>query len=218
MRLSELKVGDELIVKSYYFDKKHYGAAEASFTTTCIEVHERGILTGELCTDEGTPINFESPRVCSDLYLIKVGEHPVLWKNVIIRHTSQLGIKNHIIVARNSGQRYNRRASFRVLVGAKAVARLGVSRTTADVYVKDISLTGFAISIESKYDVGLHDAIRVTYEDSGHTFAVEGICIRKQKVSEDRVICGCVLNTRSKALAEYIAEKQRLLAKKNSTV
>lgn len=216
MLLTEIDEGDELFIKSYYYDKTTYGDAEVNFRTTCTEILNRGILTNEMTTDDGNPINFESDKVCSDVYLIREGECPIIWKNAMIKRFTIHGERIHAIASKLEGIKFNRRGSFRISVGARGIARLGVSRTTADVIVKDISLSGFAIIIEPKYEVRQFDYMRVTFDDYGYRINVTGVCIRHQPLPDGRIIYACTIDAKNPDLEDYIAAKQLALARARS--
>lgn len=216
MLLTELEAGTTLLVKSYYYDKKAYGETEVSFRTTCTQIFSKGILTDEMTSEEGNPINFESDKVCSDVYLLREGESPIVWHNVYIKRLMLKGKRIHCIVSKLVGSKFNRRSSFRLSVGAKTVARLGSNRKTADVHVKDVSQSGFSIVTDIENEVHQYDYVRVAFDDFGYRLALSGICVRCQSTGDHRVIYGCTLDTQAENLSEYMAEKQRYIAQKSA--
>ena len=108
----------------------------------------------------------------------------------------------------DGGRRYNRRASFRV--GVSEHAKLRVSgHGEYTVIVRDISLTGFAIT-DRKNELNLSNGTKVTlkYEDIGHELNIEGNVVRVQE-EENYTIYGCVITKTCRDLTSYINTKQR---------
>lgn len=208
MQLSELKTGDLLNLKSFYCEESQ-GNSYITFSTTVKEVYPGGILVDTICSEEGNPINFESNIVKTDLYKIQNGDSPITWEDVTVKRIISNKINGHIIVSKFSGKKVNRRNNYRVSVGVSAVARLGLSRKTATVMVRDVSSTGFAVVIDNKNEVKLRDSIRVTYDDDMLHISLNGICVRTQKVDDDRTLYGCRLEYSTSQIDNYVAQKQR---------
>lgn len=214
MYITDIEVGDELLIKSYYYDTDTYGDTEVNIRTTCTEVLSAGILTDELRTDDGNPINFESDKVCTDVYLIREPEAPIVWKNVAIKRIGLAGRQIHGIVSKQTGIKINRRNRFRVPVRTRTTADFGLGDKSVEVVVRDVSYTGFAIVAPGEEELHQYDQVQITFDDIGFHLTLEGYAVRREKADENRVIYGCIINQRDDKLEEYLKEKERILIQK----
>lgn len=216
MDITELNEGALLIVKSAYYDHVEEDDSSVSFETRCVTVLKHGIMVDEI-HDEGSPISFRSEKVKNDLYWIDEGKPPIVWEDVSIFRVKRKGESFHAIAQKRVGYKLNRRNSFRVPVGNRGVARLGVSRKTANVVVKDVSCSGFAIIVEPEHIIEMGDSIRVVYDDIGLNVALNGFCVRKEKLRDGRNVYGCVLDAFYGEIREYVNRKQQeIVARKKS--
>ena len=130
---------------------------------------------------------------------------PFIWtKCTIIYFKGQYLLQ----VNADGGLRYNRRGSFRVGV-SKSAKLLIKGKAKEEVTVKDISLTGFAITDRKntlKLPLGTHTTL--IYEDEGYELRLDGNVVREE-ILEDYIIYGFVITKTCKELSEYVNTKQR---------
>lgn len=130
---------------------------------------------------------------------------PYIWMNcTIVFYQGQYLLQ----VKPDGGRRHNRRNSFRV--GVSHYAKLRVSgHGEVEVVVRDVSLTGFAIT-DRKKDLNLAQGTHVLlrYEDAGHELELEGNVVRIEE-TEEYIIYGFVITKSCRDLSSYVNLKQR---------
>ena len=129
---------------------------------------------------------------------------PILWHNAkVVNHKD-----NYILQISADGTRSNRRNSFRV-----SVATLGwmnqVGKPPKQVMIKDVSMTGFAIT-DRKKELKLQkgDRIVVSFDDLIFSLKLDGKLVRIEE-HDDYVIYGFVILNICNDLSSYINQKQR---------
>lgn len=151
---------------------------------------------------ENKRLNFDNVQL--DMEFCPDNEVPYIWRNVKIA-----SIKNeYVLQVAGEGIRHNRRNSFRVSVAQTALMRM-VGRGSQRVMIKDVSITGFAISDQTK-ELGLNvgDNLSVSFEDLGHKLDLDGTVVRIE-AREDMNIYGLQITNLCKDLSSYITAKQR---------
>ena len=129
---------------------------------------------------------------------------PILWHNAkVINHKD-----NYLLQITADGTRSNRRNSFRV-----SVATLGwmnqVGKPPKQVMIKDVSMTGFAITDrrkELKLDRG--DRISISFDDLIFSLKLDGKLVRIEE-HDDYAVYGFVILNVCNDLSSYINQKQR---------
>ncbi|MBQ8039133.1 MAG: PilZ domain-containing protein [Lachnospiraceae bacterium] len=129
---------------------------------------------------------------------------PYKWNNVKIGFFE----KQYILRTEGAGTRFNRREYFRVGVSKRALMRM-VGRGQKEVILRDVSMTGFAITDQRKeLDLLPGDELSVHFEDLGHVLDLVGRVVRVQE-EEDVVVYGLRIINLCKDLSSYISMKQR---------
>lgn len=220
MELSELQVDNVLKVRSFYNideikDKteeelqKELGKTFIELETKVLKVYRNGILVEKIKDEGGNVIVYDSEIVRSDLYKIEIGAPPIVWENVHMkRYTGSEG-DGYLIASKLNGTKVNRRNNYRVSVGFSSIARLGISRKTANVIVHDVSGSGFSVIVDNESEVQLRDSIRVSYDDIGLRITLNGTCVRKKEIDGNRTLYGCRLDYPDNKINNYVAQKQR---------
>lgn len=218
MRLEELtaglsltfmvKIGEEFIslnskIQEVY-PKKHCLLADAIF-------HENKVLS------------FQGKHIQVHMIATFPDEKPQLFEHVHI--TSLRKPNNRIcyhITASCEGKPYNRREHFRCFVGVPAVVQFGAEKPVDDGMLKDVSISGFAVTCNKKADIGNHSLIHVLLEDyieeltEGFSFNLYGIVVRSQELENGKTVYGCRLNHPVNGLNSYIMKKERVRLKKSN--
>lgn len=135
---------------------------------------------------------------------------PIMWRNAKISYYQN----NYILQVFTEGARHNRRGCFRVSVGVSARVNAMGKGGGQTIIVKDVSLSGFAIT-DRKKELGLSagDSVHVVFEDIGHKLDLMGRVVRIEE-REDMTIYGMSLTNLCKDLSSYVSVKQR--QKKNT--
>lgn len=129
---------------------------------------------------------------------------PILWHNAkVINHKD-----NYLLQIAVDGTKSNRRNSFRV-----SVATLGwmsqVGKPPKQVMIKDVSMTGFAIT-DRKKELKLQkgDRIVISFDDLIFSLKLDGKLVRIEE-HDNFVIYGFVILNVCNDLSTYINQKQR---------
>lgn len=129
---------------------------------------------------------------------------PYKWSNVKIGFFE----KQYILRTEGAGTRFNRREYFRVGVSKRALMRM-VGRGQKEVMLRDVSMTGFAITDQRKeLDLLPGDELSVHFEDLGHVLDLVGRVVRVQE-EQDLTVYGLRIINLCKDLSSYISMKQR---------
>lgn len=147
-------------------------------------------------------LNFDNVQL--DMEFCPDEEVPYIWRNARVA-----SIQNqYVLQVTGEGIRHNRRGSFRVTVAKTALMRM-IGRGAQRVMIKDVSITGFAISDQMK-ELGLStgDKLSVSFEDLGHQLDLDGTVVRIEE-REDMTIYGFEITNLCKDLSSYISLKQR---------
>ncbi len=156
----------------------------------------------ELDYDTTKKLSFEGINI--DMEHDFEGTMPIIWKKArIVFYKSE-----YVLQAGTEGVRNNRRGCFRVGISVYANLRKA-GQGTKRVLIRDISLSGFAITDNAK-ELGLQvgDEVNVSFEDIGHNLDLRGNVVRIEE-QENRIIYGFEICNLCKELSSYISVKQR---------
>ncbi len=113
----------------------------------------------------------------------------------------------------SEGRKINRRKNFRVGISIMGSLIHG-GDSPVNVYVRDVSASGFSITTERTYNVG--DEITVRFSDMGIKLNMTGKIVRAVEEEEGKNIYGAKLERESPGIAQYVQQKQRdILRKRN---
>lgn len=119
---------------------------------------------------------------------------------------------NYIAQCIKEGRKINRRKSFRVGVSIMGSLIRG-GDSPVNVYVRDVSASGFSITTERILEIG--EEITVRYTDMGIKLSLTGNVVRTV-TEEGKNVYGCKLLRESEGIAQYVQQKQRdILRKRN---
>lgn len=144
---------------------------------------------------------FENVQI--DMEYIGEDGLPYLWVNVQIHNHKGA----YVLQTVSDGSRFNRRNSFRV--GVSKMARCSTSTgDSAQVMVKDISLSGFSI-IDRSHKIHLTQGqmISILFEDLDYRMDLDGRLVRIEQ-EEDYTIYGFVICNVCNELSPYVNTKQ----------
>ena len=151
---------------------------------------------------EGKVLNFNNTKI--NLLFYRDNEKPILWRNCMISYLN----KQYSLATANEGVSINRRGCFRVGVSQPVIVKRQ-TRKNAKAILKDVSLTGFALTDrDNELQLSVGEMVTVYLADGGYDFSLTGHVVR-QTQHEDVVTYGCEMSTSCKELSEYITVKQR---------
>ena len=187
-------------------DKKYYSLC------TAIKYNEKLLNLNELLTN---------------VIYIKKNHKPIIFKNVLIEiFRNNKNEVFHKITSKKEGIEYNRRNDYRINIGNLGISQLGENNKSYSVIIKDISKSGFAISIEKKLFKEDSEELRCINEKQitasfidnptkkmEYNLHLNGEVVRVIEL-EDKYIFGCSLVNGNSKLYDYLMIKQREELKK----
>lgn len=146
-----------------------------------------------------------------DVEYFQTEDVPLMWRKV--RVISQ---KNaYVLQVLGDPIRHNRRDSFRLSVAKLAWLKLAGEKPQ-QIMVKDVSLSGFAITDQKKeLHLSVGDQLSISFEDWGYQLDLDGRIVRIEE-REDMTIYGLTIRNLCKDLSAYINNKQRRAKKQNT--
>ncbi len=116
----------------------------------------------------------------------------------------------YVAQCQKEGRKINRRKNFRVGVSiVGSMIRGGDS--PVNVYVRDVSASGFSITTERILNIG--EEITVRYSDLGIKMSLTGKIVRVVE-DEGKNVYGLTMERESPAIASYVQQKQRDILRK----
>lgn len=196
LKLSELEEG----VSLYFHVSNETG--ELDFDGALEKHIKENIALVSLNLPTTKPISFDTVRVNMEYHSDAV---PVIWRDVkLVPYKTE-----YVLQVFSEGMNNNRRSSFRV--GVSEMASLRRSGHGAEqVMVKDVSLSGFALTDRKKeFGFKMGERISIYFEDLGHILDLAGQLVRIEE-HDDMIIYGFEICNLCKDLSSYITVKQRL--------
>jgi hypothetical protein len=153
-------------------------------------------------SETGQILNFDNVHI--EIEYAPEDGIPFVWKSAqIVYYRSE-----YVLKTVGDGMRNNRRDCFRVGVGHSARMRMQ-GRGETEVLVRDISISGFALSDRKKdLNLSIGDKVSVYFEDIGFILDLIGHVVRTEE-REDMTIYGFEITNICKDLSTYISVKQR---------
>lgn len=199
--------------------------------TIAVKQDSDGIIC-EAIRVNGKVVSLRNEGVTIELMYIRSDNSPIVWKGVVCEYVTIDTRVYYKLMTGSEGAEKNRREAFRLYLGCKGVAQVGINRKALDVVVKDISDNGFAFiagninedsdethngqeatpadteSQEASASVG--KPVRLVFTDDEIQFSLMGIVVRVLKLDESNYLYGCRLSIMNNRLSKYITEKQRV--------
>lgn len=144
-----------------------------------------------------------------------VGEEakPYLWKQVAIATMKSGGGKvYHAILSDQPGKKVNRRSSFRLFIGAEGMLQIGNNSEEINVFVKDVSATGFSFVCDPSVELRRGSSVTVAFRDEGDEvrFKLNAGIVRKEEIKDgESIVYGCRLKMESEYIQRYVVDRQR---------
>lgn len=198
IKLCELEEGSQVTLKIREKDSDRHIEMNASIK----KILKENISLISLDYDTSQTLNFTNVHIDMEYY--QETDLPIVWRNVkIINYQSA-----YFLQCTTEGARHNRRECFRVGVSVPVNVHVA-DGGSKNVIVRDISLSGFAITDRKKELIlGVGDKITLTLADLGFVLGLAGRVVRTEE-HEDMVIYGLEICNLCKDLPAYISAKQR---------
>lgn len=196
VKLAEMEEGCDLVLRIRNQDR------HMDLGATLIKQLNADIILIEIDFEGTQRLVFDNVQV--DLECPQEDDQPIVWRNVkVVSYKEAYALQVH-----SDGVRNNRRGAFRVSVAQMGSFRLE-GGSSQPIMIKDISLTGFAIS-DRKKDLKLSpgDQGTISFEDWGYQIRVAGRMVRVEE-REDMIVYGFQICSQCNELASYINVRQR---------
>lgn len=202
MRLNELKEGEKIALEVIFQGESY------EFTSSVLGTVQN-LLLAEIVRSEGKVVGFNGTDIMVNLILYRKNMLPVVWKGVGCTVVEYKGNMQYKIVASGEGAELNRRQAFRLTLEKNGVAQIGMNRKANDVVVRDLSETGYSFIMEDDMDHPANSSVRLVFSDRDQHFTLTGIIVRREELSENKILYGCRQNVQDRLVSRYINEKQR---------
>lgn len=169
---------------------------------------------------DGKILNFNGKGIVTHILVQLPDSKPLVFREVTLNTMKKDdGTFCYGMHSNEDGVEVNRRGAFRCSVGISTMLRVGFNRTSYDIILRDISLTGFAFVFDnnnnnSMCDIGqmvhtvLNDYIAEVNEN--FQFQIYGTVVRKEELENGKIVFGCKLSDNVRGLDNYIAVKERI--------
>lgn len=169
---------------------------------------------------EGKILNFNGKGISTNILVQLPDSKPLVFREVTLNTMKKEdGTFCYGMQSNTEGVEVNRRESFRCPVDISSVLRIGFNRTSYDIILRDVSLTGFAFIFDKHdnnalCDIGqmvhtvLNDYIAEVNEN--FQFQIYGTVVRKEELVNGKIVFGCKLADHVRGLDNYIAIKERI--------
>lgn len=142
------------------------------------------------------------------------------WKNVIPYMANlKSGERYLLLICAEKGKPVNRREHFRIWLGMEGTLKVGVSKNTMPVIIKDLSASGMGLVVQKDKELIKNGSLVHVYfydEDFELDYKIGGIVVRREEIDENRMLIGCRFTTEHASISTYIQRKERLNLKKRS--
>ena len=213
MFIEELQQGQKITMKA------KIGSEVVEFEITVQDTlpKKHTILTDVVMKNDKV-ISFQAKNLIVDLLVSLSDSAPLVFKNVkVVLSKDKDGRFLYAISTIAEAKVLNRRENYRVFIGKEIIVRGGSNHTAYEAVLKDISSTGFAITINNNVAEFndkqiLHTVLNDRIEEVGqnYSFHLYGIIVRKEEVENDLVVYGCKLKTYVPGLNNYLMVKERM--------
>lgn len=166
---------------------------------------------------EGKILNFNGKGILTSVLVALPDAKPIIFRNVTLNTMKKDdGTFCYGVQCIDEGVEINRRGAFRCSIGVRSIMRIGLDKTTYDIIIRDVSLTGFSFvfcSFEQQTEVGksIHLVLNDYLEETAENFSFQmyGHVVRTEEIENGKTIYGCKLAEKVRGLDTYIAKKER---------
>lgn len=205
MKILDLEPGSEITIEIGVRGQK------LEFHTHIVEQLD-GVAVIEPIRIDGKVLSLDSENVMINILYNEEDAPPMTWSYVALPASIHKGEACYKCSVDADGISNNRRGAYRLSVGLKGKAKIGVKKNLIPILVRDISETGFSFI----YDRGkeeiytfINDPVMLVFDDEETHISVVGRIVRIIEETEDRKVYACRIELENHEIAKYIAKKQR---------
>lgn len=205
MKILDLEPGSEITIEIKVRDQK------LEFHTHIIE-QLKGAAVIEPIRIDGKVLNLGSENVTINILYNAEDSPPLEWNYVALPAAIYKGETCYKCSIEAEGIIRNRRGAYRLPVGLKGKAKIGMKKNTIPVFVREISETGFSfVDYKGKEEIYtfINDPVMLVFDDEEEHISVVGRIVRMIDSQEDKKIYACRVEVENHGIAKYIAKKQR---------
>lgn len=217
MYLDDLEQGQNIILNARIGNELL--EFETKVTDTVKNTHS---ILAEVVMKNDRIISFKGKGLLVDLMIYLPDNAPRVFKNVQIKLVQSNGVLLYSISSIAEALSMNRRQNFRIYIGEAIVLQCGANHSTVNAVLKDISSTGFAVTLEEgrvtmKEGQVIHTVLNDIIDELGknYSFQLYGLIVRKVDLENGMVVYGCKLNNHVPGLENYIMVKERIRLRDN---
>ncbi len=194
MDINELPLNAQLAIKVTVNN------SEGMFIGTKDKPVRAGVTYIQLKLPTNKAVNFKNTHIEVTYY--EKDKQPIKWTNCQIQRVQN----QYVLFVLTSSTKINRRECARVDV--EVTGSMEAECGTTDVTIKDISLSGFAVTAAQPLEIVKGDIVYLTFEDRGYEFLIKGELVRVV-MQETEVLYGFIIRNIPNKLQDYITKKQR---------
>lgn len=202
MTLFEIEAGSEITIEVSLNDEK------LEFKTHVIE-QLKDTMVIEPIRVNGKFLNVQAKGVKTSILYFSKNNPPMIWKEVELPAVLYKGESCYKCTDKRNASLLNRREAYRLLIGEEGVARIGTTKKSVGVLVKDISECGFAFIFRADLKTFAGEPVHLVFDVDDMHFNLQGRLVRIAEISENRYLYGCKITIPNPNVAKYIAGKQR---------
>ena len=196
MKLSDLAEGSKITLLIHNNNKRmRMGAVIKKHVKNNVALISLNYATG------GSRLVFDNEQISAEYEAD--GGVPLIWNNVKITSYQS----EYVMVVSSEAVKNNRRNSFRV--GVSKLARVRSGNGPGQVMIRDISMSGFAVTDRGKtMKLKMGDEMSIVLDDMGHELNLRGKLVRIEE-QEEVIIYGFEICNMCRDLSSYVTLKQR---------
>ncbi len=205
MKILDLEPGSEITIEIGVQGQK------LEFHTHIVEQLE-GAAVIEPIRIDGKVLSLDSENIMINILYNEEDAPPMTWSYVALPAAVHKGETCYKCSVDADGISFNRRGAYRLSVGLKGKAKIGIKKNIIPVFVRDISETGFSfIDYKGKEEIYtfINDPVMLIFDDEDTHISVVGRIVRIIDETEDKKIYACKIELENHEIAKYIAKKQR---------
>jgi c-di-GMP-binding flagellar brake protein YcgR len=202
----------------------HVKGETISFQSSIQEVYpKKHFLIADPVFENDKIVSFKGDDITVDMMIMFSDDKPQVFEDIIITAMKKPDKSLcYTIVITSESKGVNRRDSFRCFVGQRTQIKCGIETTLYDGILRDVSMTGFAVTVDSDpgFQQGqvLHAMLEDYIEelDENFSFHLYGFIVRIQTLENGKIVYGCRMSTRIGGLENYVMKKERVRLRKAS--
>ncbi len=215
MLITDIKPGSKIVIIARTPDN------QLEFKTTTGDIYaERNMILAELIKQDEKLLTFKGHNVITDVMVPLENANPQVFLNVEINLIRKADGSIWYSLRTIAGSKsFNRRASFRCVVGTPTTIQLGLNKQTYEGYMKDVSNTGFGFVCDDTVPIEMEQVIYTNLNDyierldESFSFRLSGIVVNIVPMEKNRIKVGCRFNKDVPGIDKYIVTKERMRLK-----